>query len=103
MVGRRTSLFILILSLGITALPAWVAGQGMGSAGTVKGTVKDPSGAVIPGATARIYNPVTGFERTASTDASVRLGLWRVCSGMVTGASSFFFSTNASASLNRWS
>ena len=36
----------------------------------VKGTVKDPSGAVIPGATATIYNPVTGFERTASTDAS---------------------------------
>jgi hypothetical protein len=42
----------------------------MGSAGMVKGTVKDPSGAVIPGATATIYNPVTGFERTASTDAS---------------------------------
>ena len=36
----------------------------------VKGTVKDPSGAVIPGATVTIYNPVTGFERTASTDAS---------------------------------
>ena len=36
---------------------------------TVSGTVKDPSGAVIPGATVTIYNPVTGFERTASTDA----------------------------------
>src|SRR5271157_6361395 len=70
MFGKRLSLCILVLSLGITALPAWVAGQGMGSAGTVKGTVKDPSGALIPGATARIYNPVTGFERTASTDAS---------------------------------
>ncbi len=43
---------------------------GLGSAGVVKGTVKDPSGAVIPGATVTIYNPVTGFERTASTDAS---------------------------------
>ena len=70
MFGRRASLYILVLSLGITALPAWVAGQGMGSAGTVKGMVKDPSGAVIPGATATIHNPVTGFERTASTDAS---------------------------------
>ena len=70
MVGRRVSLYILILSLGITALPAWVAGQGLGSAGVVTGTVKDPSGAVIPGATVTIYNPVTGFERTASTDAS---------------------------------
>ena len=70
MVGRRASLFILILSLEITALPAWVAGQSMGSAGVIKGTVKDPSGAVIPGATATIYNPVTGFQRTASTDTS---------------------------------
>jgi len=70
MFGKRASLFIVILSLGITAFPAWVAGQSMGMAGTVKGTVKDPSGAVIPGATVTIYNPVTGFERTASTDGS---------------------------------
>jgi len=70
MVGRRASLFILILSLEITALPAWVAGQSMGSSGVIKGTVKDPSGAVIPGATATIYSPVTGFQRTASTDTS---------------------------------
>ena len=72
MLGRRASLFILILSLGISAFPPLVAGQNMGSAGVVKGTVKDPSGAVIPGATVTIYNPVTGFERTASTDASGR-------------------------------
>jgi len=37
---------------------------------SVSGTVKDPSGAVIPGATVTIYNPVTGFERTVSTDAT---------------------------------
>ncbi|HXX21551.1 MAG TPA: carboxypeptidase regulatory-like domain-containing protein [Terriglobia bacterium] len=35
----------------------------------VSGTVKDPSGAVIPGATVTIFNPVTGYERTVSTDA----------------------------------
>jgi hypothetical protein len=69
MFGKRLSLYILILSLGITALPTWVAGQGLGSAGVVKGTVKDPSGAVIPDATVIIYNPVTGFDRTVSTDA----------------------------------
>ncbi len=70
MLGRRASLYILVLSLVTTALPAWVAGQSMGMAGVVKGTVKDPSGAVIPGATVTIYNPVTSFERTTSTDAS---------------------------------
>jgi hypothetical protein len=53
----------------MAVLPAIVAGQNLGSAGVVKGTVKDPSGAVIPGAVVTIYNPVTGFERTASTDA----------------------------------
>jgi hypothetical protein len=35
---------------------------------SVTGTVKDPSGAVIPGATVTIFNPVTGYERTVSTD-----------------------------------
>jgi hypothetical protein len=70
MLGRRTSLYILILSLSFTALPAWVAAGSSGGAGTVSGTVKDPSGAVIPGATVIIHNPVSGYERTASTDAS---------------------------------
>jgi len=37
---------------------------------SVSGTVKDPSGAVIPGATVTIFNPVSGYERTISTDAS---------------------------------
>jgi hypothetical protein len=32
--------------------------------------VKDQSGAVIPGATVSIHNPMSGYERTASTDAS---------------------------------
>jgi hypothetical protein len=36
---------------------------------SVAGTVKDPSGAVIAGALVTIYNPVTGFTRTAYTDA----------------------------------
>jgi hypothetical protein len=70
MVAGRASLFILILSLGITALPAWVAAGSSGGAGMVTGTVKDQTGAVIPGATVTIHNPVSGLERTASTDAS---------------------------------
>jgi hypothetical protein len=42
----------------------------LANAGVVQGVVKDPSGAVIPGATVTIYNPVSHLERTASTDAS---------------------------------
>jgi len=37
---------------------------------SVSGTVRDPSDAVIPGATVTIYNPVSGFTRTAFTDAN---------------------------------
>ena len=69
MFDRRASLFVLVLSLGIAFLPTWVAAQSMGGAGVVKGTVTDPSGAVIAGATVTIYNPVSGFTRAATTDA----------------------------------
>jgi hypothetical protein len=40
-----------------------------GNAGAVHGTVTDPTGAVIPGATILITNPVSGLSRTATTDA----------------------------------
>jgi hypothetical protein len=39
-----------------------------GSAGTIRGTVTDPSGAVIPGATVHLTNGVSGFDRTATAD-----------------------------------
>jgi hypothetical protein len=70
MFGKRASFFILILSLGIIALSAGVLVASSGGSGTVSGTVKDQSGAVIPGTTVIIHNPVSGYERTASTDAS---------------------------------
>jgi hypothetical protein len=37
---------------------------------TVGGTIVDPSGGVIAGATVEIHNPVSGFERSTSTDSS---------------------------------
>ena len=40
-----------------------------GTAGTLAGSVMDPSGAVIPGATVTLHNPVSGFERATTTDA----------------------------------
>jgi hypothetical protein len=40
------------------------------AAGTVAGTVTDASGAVIPGATVTIENPVSGLSRTAKTDSA---------------------------------
>ncbi len=55
-----------ILILGFTALAA--SGQS-GNAGAVRGTVADPTGAVIPGATVHLTNEVSGFDQTTSTDA----------------------------------
>ena len=44
--------------------------QSAGSAGTVTGTVTDPSGAVVAGATVTLSNGVSGLTRTVSTDNS---------------------------------
>src|SRR5262252_8575508 len=41
-----------------------------GSSGSITGLVTDPSGAVVPNATVEARNPVSGFSRKTSTDAS---------------------------------
>jgi len=55
---------IFFLALASVHLP----GQG-GSAGIIRGTVTDPSGAVIPNATVHLTNPRSGLDRTATSDA----------------------------------
>jgi Carboxypeptidase regulatory-like domain/TonB-dependent Receptor Plug Domain len=55
---------ILFLTLASVCLPA----QG-GSAGTIRGTVTDPSGAVIANAAVHLTNPRSGLDRTTSSDA----------------------------------
>jgi hypothetical protein len=44
-------------------------GQELGGAGTVQGTVKDPTGGVMQSVEVSIGNPVSGFSRTTTTDA----------------------------------
>jgi hypothetical protein len=38
------------------------------SSGSIGGTITDPSGAVVPGATVTVENPVSQFKRTVNTD-----------------------------------
>ncbi len=46
------------------------AAQAGATSGTVTGTVTDPTGAVVKGALVTIQNPVSQFERTATSDAT---------------------------------
>lgn len=41
-----------------------------GTSGSITGTVTDPTGAVVPGAKVQISNHVTGYTRTATSDAT---------------------------------
>ncbi len=65
---RGVKLQILFI-LALVWMTASASAQS-GSAGTVHGTVTDPSGAVIPGATVHLVNDVSGFNRTATSDAT---------------------------------
>jgi hypothetical protein len=44
--------------------------QSAGNSGSINGTVVDPTGAVVAEATVEIRNPVSGLDRTTTTDAS---------------------------------
>jgi hypothetical protein len=46
--------------------------QGLGGAGTLQGTIKDPTGGVMQAVEVRITNVVSGFMRTVTTDAMGR-------------------------------
>ena len=59
---------LTMLFLGLSGVPLARA-QGLGGAGTIQGTVKDPTGGVMQAVEVRISNPVTGFTRTSTTDA----------------------------------
>ena len=67
--GTLRKLFSTIAVLSLLAVAGTSVAQQSG-AGTVAGTVSDPTGAVVPGATVEIRNPVSGFERTAVTNTS---------------------------------
>ena len=51
---------------------SFAAAQGMGSAGSVAGTVADQSGALMKGAIVELRNPVSGYDKTVTTDETGR-------------------------------
>jgi hypothetical protein len=61
-------IYLVLFALIFSAAPGMA--QSGSSSGTVSGIVADPTGAVVPGATVKIQNPVSQYERTATTDSA---------------------------------
>jgi hypothetical protein len=61
--------FIAVASLFLWFAGGLASAQSGGSSGSIRGTVSDPTGAVVPNAAVEIHNPVSGYERSAATDA----------------------------------
>jgi len=65
---RSASSFVLSAILVLSGLvPATIYG-GQGNTGSVQGTVTDEKGAVIVGATVRVFNTTSKFDQTVTTD-----------------------------------
>ena len=62
--------FYLLLPLLALFLLALAGSAQSGNAGSVRGTVTDPSGAVVPGATVTLENARSGLLRTLQADAT---------------------------------
>ncbi len=61
---------VLFLSLAVN-----LQAQSSGNSGSINGTVVDPTGAVVPKATVEIHNPVSHFDRSATTDDAGKFNL----------------------------
>src|SRR5437867_10430612 len=58
------------LAVGLVLMFAWAGGlQAQSTTGTILGTVKDNSGAVVPGAPVAAVRLETNFERKTTTDS----------------------------------
>jgi hypothetical protein len=70
---RHTPRFKWLATLFALALiAAFAAGAALAqsTSGNVNGTVTDPSGALVPGATVTLTNPVSGYTRTVTSDTT---------------------------------
>jgi len=60
----------VMLSALALVLCGTITAQSTGNAGSIRGTVTDPSGAVVPNATVEIDNPVSHYNRSAITNSA---------------------------------
>jgi Carboxypeptidase regulatory-like domain/TonB-dependent Receptor Plug Domain len=60
--------FAALTMLVLLVIIATAGAQAVGNFGSIRGTVLDPTGAAVAGATVEIRNPVSGYDRSTTTD-----------------------------------
>ena len=63
---------VSLLALALLLVPTLGLAQSQATTGVIEGTVSDPTGRAVPGATVVVKNTATNFERTLTTDADGR-------------------------------
>src|ERR1700688_4955870 len=66
----KKSLHAAFMVFFCLALGFHASAQSVGNSGSINGTVVDPTGAVVDKATVEIRNPVSGLDRSTTTDAA---------------------------------
>ena len=74
----RVRMFFVVLSAALVAAFASGFAFGQTNSSVVRGTVNDPTGALVPGAAVELYNPVSGFHRSAKTGPSGDFAFYNV-------------------------
>src|SRR6266853_3788808 len=72
---KAVLLFSSIIFVSVVLLFCVQASAQTSSSGTIQGVVTDPSNAVIAGAKVQIHNPVSGYDRTVTTDGTGKFSL----------------------------
>src|ERR1039457_6959792 len=91
------------LALGVISARAQTTGNS-----SLSGVVADPSGAVVPGATVEIHNPVSEFSRSTTSDSAGRFSFPNVpfnpyhLSVNVTGFAAYSQDVDVRSLCNRW-
>lgn len=65
----KITLAAIVFGVFLFPMPDRLQAQSLGSAGTIEGTVTDPSGGVLPGASISLVQRITGYQQTVTTDS----------------------------------
>ena len=74
---KAVLLFSSLIFIGVVFLFC-IQASAQTSSGTLQGVITDPTNAVVPGASVEIHNPVSGYDRTVTTDGAGRFTISNV-------------------------